>query len=82
MATTTGVDQQTPRADQGAQEPNQKAVDVPAATGPRPQRPAVQTAEKAHSGRRGRGWCGPFSNGCSCAALVVIVVLAYFLWRV
>jgi len=80
MATTTGVDQQPPQADQGVQRPNPPAGDVLVATGRPPEQAAVRTAEKARSGRMGRGWASAIGKGLLGTALIAIAALAYLRW--
>ena len=81
MATTTGVDQQPPRADQGVQRPNPPAGEVAAATGRPPEQAVVRTAEKSRSGPQRRGWARTIRRGLLGTALMVVAALAYLLWQ-
>ena len=78
---TTGVDPQPPRADQGVQQPNPPAAEVPAATGRPPEQAVVRTAEKSRSVPRGRGWARTLRRGLLGAALLAVAALAYVLWQ-
>ena len=81
MATTTGVDQQAPGAGSAEKRPNPSAAEVLAASVRPAEQAAVRTAERARSGQRGRGRARIVLKWMVRAALVVIMVLAYFLWR-
>lgn len=87
MATSAGIEQQSPGPDQGIQQPNRPVAEETVATGSPGEPGVVGIAEKSKAGRRAPSWANTvlgrlrkFLRLALGAALVAIAALAYLVW--